>query len=339
MTPPLGPFPVEDSLGMRAALALVDRSQDRTGRHETYVQPDTYRKAQTYITNVSRAGIHGLGDRIGAHEAKKVWISQGATHTPWFSQALLGLKRRTGEIVKRDKPVTIDLLLEVLAFLEDEWTHSVGPDDALRASGMGSWYSGGYCTALRGEEMTIVELAGTRASLAHLHDDQEDTPYFALAIAGRTKMNRNQGAKVRIPCAGETKGSGIKAGRWMERYVSDLAACGRTSGYLYTKRAGRRSYLADYQEDFFWPLEALQDRGCRGLPVACDIREEYGIWRSLRRGATAHAINMGVDKDLVYLINRWRKETQGHARSGPIIDVYADLEALIPTTIKYSLSL
>ena len=118
------PLPVQDSLGMRAALALVDRSQDRTGRHETHVQPDTYRKAQTYITNVSQAGIHGLGDRIGAHEAKKVWISQGATHTPWFSQALLGLKRRTGEIVKRDKPVTIGLLLEVLAFLEDEWTHS-----------------------------------------------------------------------------------------------------------------------------------------------------------------------------------------------------------------------
>ena len=131
----------------------------------------------------------------------------------------------------------------------------------------------------------------------------------------------------------------------MERHVSDHAACGRTSGYLYAKRAGRRSYLADYQEDFFWPLEALQDRGCRGLPVASgireeyDIREEYGIWQSLCRGATAHAINMGVDKDLVYLINKWRKETQGHSRSGPIIDVCADLDALIPTTIKCSLSL
>ena len=43
---------------------------------------------------------------------------------------------------------------------------------------------GGYCTALRGEEMTIVELAGTRASLTHLHHNQEDTPYFTLAIVG-----------------------------------------------------------------------------------------------------------------------------------------------------------
>ena len=96
MTPPLGPFPLEDSVGMRVALSLVDRSQDKTGRHETHVQPDTHRKAQTYITNVSRAGVHGLGDHIRAHDAKKAWMPQGATHTPWFSQAFIGLKRRTG---------------------------------------------------------------------------------------------------------------------------------------------------------------------------------------------------------------------------------------------------
>ena len=278
MSPPLGPFPLEDSLGTRAALSLVDRSQDKTGRHETYLQPDTHRKAQTYITNVSWAGIHGLGNQIGAHDTKKVWMSQGATHTLWFSQVLTGLKRRTGETAKRDRPVTISLLLEVLAYLEDKWMHSTDQEDVLRVSGMGSWYFGGFCTALRGEEMTLIELAGTLASLIHLTDPQEETPYFALTIVGRTKMNRDQEAKVRITCAGRTQGSQIEAGKWMRRHVSDLSACGQTLGYLCTKWEGRQSYLADYQEDFFWPLEELQSRGCKGIPSSCNIREEYGIW-------------------------------------------------------------
>ena len=86
--------------------------------------------------------------------------------------------------------------------------------------------------------MTLIELVGTLASLTHLNDPQEETPYFALTIAGRTKMNRNQGAKVRIPCAGRTQGSGIDAGKWVKRHVSDLSACGRTSSYLCTKWGG-----------------------------------------------------------------------------------------------------
>jgi hypothetical protein len=187
---------------------------------------------------------------------------------------------------------------------------------------MGSWYSGGFCTALRREEMTLIELAGTLASLVHLADPQEETPSFAHTIAGRMKMNRNQGAKVRIPCTGKTKGSGINAGEWMERRVLDLSTCGQTSGYLYTKRKGRWSYLADYLEDLFWPLQELQSCSNKNIPSLCDIREECGIWRSLARAATTHAINMGVDECLIHLINRWHKETQGPAKKGPIIDCW-----------------
>ena len=54
---------------------------------------------------------------------------------------------------------------------------------------------------------------------------------------------------------------------------------------------------------------------------------------------TAHAINMEVDKDLINLINRWRTEKDRQSRSNSMIDVYTELEALLPTTLRYSLSL
>jgi hypothetical protein len=38
MTPKMGPFSVEDSLGMLAALAVVDRSQNKTtGKYKEFV--------------------------------------------------------------------------------------------------------------------------------------------------------------------------------------------------------------------------------------------------------------------------------------------------------------
>ena len=118
ISPMMGPFPLSDKLGMKAALAVLDRLQDRTGRTEEFVQPDTYRKAQTFLTNIHRASSLGLGDQVGAHEARKVWISGGPTHALWFSRFLAGLKKRTGEVVKRDKAVTIDVLKLVLDYCE-----------------------------------------------------------------------------------------------------------------------------------------------------------------------------------------------------------------------------
>jgi hypothetical protein len=72
-----------------------------------------------------------------------------------------------------------------------------------------------------------------------------------------------------------------------------------------------------------------------------DVREAYGIIRSLRRSVTAHARNMGVSKDLINAINRWRKEansTTGAPRLD-MDDVYAELEALIPLMLRYSRAL
>ena len=218
LSPSLGPFPLEDSLGMQAALAVLVRSQDKTGRTEEYVQPDTYRKAQTFLTNMHRAGVGGLGDQVGAHDARRVWISRGPTHSLWFVQCLTGLKRRTGEVIKRDKAVSIDLLHEVMKFCEQVWRNNLGGPSGVRAALVGAWYCCNFCMALRGEESPLIELAGTQNSMkkwlsTHL------PPHFILNISGRTKLNRNSGAAFMIPCVATTQGTGLEPGKWLARYL------------------------------------------------------------------------------------------------------------------------
>jgi hypothetical protein len=75
------------------------------------------------------------------------------------------------------------------------------------------------------------------------------------------------------------------------------------------------------------------------LDADCDLREEYGIWRSLRRGVTAHAINRKVNDRLIHTINRWRNDKNKQGKGTPMMDIYADLEALLPTALNYSLAL
>ena len=107
---------------------------------------------------------------------------------------------------------------------------------------------------------------------------------------GPTKNNRQMGAKVDVACAGTTS-SRIEAGLWMERYVRELSESGVTSGYLYTLRPGQRSKLADFSEVFYEPLESIQKELNSVIPADLDVRKEHGLWRSIRKGVTAHTSN------------------------------------------------
>ena len=75
VTPPMGPFPLEDVFGMKMAVAVLDRSLD-PGLYEQNVQWDTFRRLRSGGTNISQAGVSGLSDRVGAFESNKLWISK-----------------------------------------------------------------------------------------------------------------------------------------------------------------------------------------------------------------------------------------------------------------------
>ena len=337
MTPPLGSFPLADSVGMKAALTVLARSLD-PGRHEDFVQPNTYRKAQSVITNISRAGVGGLGEKVGAYSRHKVWISNSATHQNWFSNFMVGIKKRTGSIVKQDKPITIEILQAIESLLEGLWGSADSHPKRLKISRMGLWLIGGFCTALRGEEMLIVELAGFVNSLEHLQQGRHPIPYFYFTVSGRTKMNRDTGAKFKIPCAGRTS-SGLQPGKWAVRYSAELRIEGRSTGYLFSTRHGTRSRLSDFEDDFYEVIESIQNQHPDLIEPDIEVREAFGIWRSTRRGVTGHAINRRVSTTLINLINRWRTEKDKQANSASMIDIYTELDDLIPTIIRYSHSL
>ncbi len=190
-TPPLGPFTVNDDLGMKAAIAILDRSLDK-GSYGPNVQWATFRKLMSGVTNTSQAGVGGLRDSVGAYERNKIWISTTISHQFWFSRFMMGIQKRVGEVRRQDEAFTIRVLEEIQIQLEVEWNQSEEKDKAgrRRIAELGTSFIGGFCCGMRGEEMLLLELAGTCNILDTMMGDKD---YFKIVLSGRTKGNQISG--------------------------------------------------------------------------------------------------------------------------------------------------
>jgi hypothetical protein len=331
MAPPMGPFPLEDVVGMKFAIAILDRSL-APGQNEEFVQWSTFRKTRSAVTNISQAGLEGLTDSIGAYERKRMWISKVPTHQFWFTRFMGGLHKRVGELKKQDEPISIDMLKAAEKILELEWSRAKTPGQQKRVAEMGVWYIAGFCSGLRGEEMVLIERAGTVNSLVHL---AEKDPWFKLVISGPTKGNQLSGSKFAIPIVGTTQGANLEPGKWMTRLAAILKAEGLKNGRLFTRRLSPPR-LFEFEEDFYKVLEKIQattDLICSDEVVS----EMFGILRSLRRGVTTHARVMGVAETLLHIFNRWRLEMNAKGIANlDMADTYSKLETLAPLLLDFS---
>ena len=97
---------------------------------------------------------------------------------------------KLGETVIRDEPVTIELMQAVEHHLHEKWREATQqePRDLqklLKIARQGTWYTTGFCSTLRGEEMVMMELAGTRSSIKFLSKPLGTLkPHYDLVVAG-----------------------------------------------------------------------------------------------------------------------------------------------------------
>ena len=120
LVPEMGPFPLQDTMGMMCAASILDRSLD-PGLTEDFVQWATFRGGRSFIPNATQAGVAGLSEVVGGYEKNRVWISKSVTHSFWFSRFMEGLHKRVGEVVRQDEPISIDVLKTIEVILEAEW--------------------------------------------------------------------------------------------------------------------------------------------------------------------------------------------------------------------------
>jgi hypothetical protein len=123
--PPLGPFPVGDSLGIGVAVAMLLKSLEPGRYNTTYQQFETVRKLQAGYSNIYMAlcdGVSSLrtvgGDKVKHH------LTYSSTQSKWFEIFSLGCVRHMGQDVRQDWAIPLPAMYGLINILEKEWSQT-----------------------------------------------------------------------------------------------------------------------------------------------------------------------------------------------------------------------
>jgi hypothetical protein len=178
---PRGPFPVEDSMGMAAAIVIVQRSLAR-GRYGPTVQYKTIRKFRAAASNIYHSSVIGQDSVVMAQDTHKLKVTDCPTYSDFFERFNKGLHKRMGDVVQPNRAISHALLKAMLGLVEQDWQGALG-GDKIKFALEGAFYTIAY--TLRGEEVPLVEMRGIRRCWAQAttHED----PHIVIALLVRFK--------------------------------------------------------------------------------------------------------------------------------------------------------
>jgi hypothetical protein len=124
-----------------------------------------------------------------------------------------------------------------------------------------------------------------------------------VALLGRFKGETGEYYHL-IPLVNVTN-HGLEPRKWIRRSIDIYHASGIRHGPLFRDYLGQRARAGNFEERFFERLESVKERKPHLMNSTEDIREEYGVFRSFRRGATSEDVNEGVSGEAIDANNRW----------------------------------
>jgi hypothetical protein len=278
---PLGPYELKDTFGMRAAMVMLEVSLN-PGKNDTTVQYGTVRKFKSAFSNVHKASKEGQNESVMMKDTMKMSISSCPTDGYFFEKFTKGCHKRMGDIVKPDRALEVDILVEIFNSLEGEWGQVLTDRARWELALEGCFYIVGFVCALRGEEIPLTNLAGIREHLEASGTSKR--PHVVVALLGRFKNEHGDSNYHLLPVVNVTR-SGLQARKWIERAVTCCERLGYSRGPLFKDlESGGRRKPSDFEPQFFRRLQEIQNRRPDLIGAGIDIGEQYGVSRSFRLG-------------------------------------------------------
>jgi hypothetical protein len=335
--PVMGPFPVHDLFGMSAAVVTLTRSLD-VGKYAATVQYGTMRKMRGVFSNAFHASAEGYcSSSVMAKDTRKLMLTECPTYGTFYELFSRGCHKRMGDIIKPDRALSLSVLHHVLGQVEKDWG-AAGLGEKYKYALEAAFYLISYCGALRGEEVPMTDL---NSVFKHWEEGNLNGARKHVAIGLMGRFKNQVGEKYHfIPLAAETR-SGLKVRVWIGRLLDKYRAMGIFNGPMFRTSAGQPMKAGSMEEEFFARLEKTQEECPDLIPKDVVVTEEYGIYRSFRRGATSEATNRGVKREVIEANNRWRRveKAEGKHTSSPMYEHYTDVRLIIDQLLIFSRNL
>jgi len=182
--PPLGPYPVGDSFGVRVAIAMVLKSLQPGRYHGDYQQFETIRKMSAAHSNVYLASLEGAGClRATGGDRTKQFLNLSPTYSLWFGKFKQGCLRRMGQDVRQDWAITIEAMGALVHELEKEWAVATRWKDRHLVATAGAYALIAFGGSFRGNEVFLTDLFGLRKYLGEC----QGKDFVVIPLLGRFK--------------------------------------------------------------------------------------------------------------------------------------------------------
>ena len=278
------PLPSFDHCGCKVAIHMVLSSLG-AGRYSTsHKQWDTIRKFRSCYSNQVRASAiansrpYSVADDIGKNYQRFAIDPCGLL---WFLRFMEGCRRRMGQDWRPNRAISVDLMQELLAGVEDHIKCAVNDEERDKQITAGGYFCFCYVTSLRGSEGLLTDLAGLWK-----HYDKSK-PYVLITLLGRAKGEHHSQQHL-LPCVPITR-SGINVKLWIERLLYMHAIKRRTSGPIFVDGKGYQSTTSQMNDSFLKVLGKIWERKPElfGPDIISldDLHENYHVFRYLRLGS------------------------------------------------------
>ena len=264
LLPLLGNPVMTDRLGMGVAILTVVTSL-RAGVHSANIQYDTMRKTQTWYGNAFDAGREYTCDTVVGLDQKKQYLSSSHTFGKWYSQFMKGACLRMGMIRRQNKALTSAMVLAMCRRAELDWRSAQSTARRGEVEDVVCFMLLGFGSGLRGEEVPLVSLEGLLTFWKETREEEDS--YMMITLKGRFKGELDERWHI-VPICDETR-SGIPFRLWMERIMyRRVTLQGRTLGWLFEEKPGKRAKFGLYQDIFRTLIEKVREEDQKLVPSA-----------------------------------------------------------------------
>jgi len=172
----------------------------------------------------------------------------------------------------------------------------------------------------------------------HFENGLDWTPaHVLIPLLGRFKGET--GERCFLLAVVPISASGINIKIWMQRMIECHKAENKINGWVFPGNEGRgKARIADFDPFFHDALRHIQSRRPELIKEEVDVGQAFSLRRSLRRGSTTHARNMGVSEEIIEFNNGWRKHQRAGAKAPSLsmVQHYTDVKLALPYVLRYS---
>lgn len=273
--PPLGPFPLEDVQAFGTAIIMLLKSTE-PGKYADYTQFETIQKFCSAYSNAYLASVSGVVEATTmGKDSSKAFLTKCPTQLLWFEKFSLGCVKRMGQIVKQDLASSVELLLALMAGIEEEAKKASGPRLHFLVR-VAAFCVIAYAGSFRGHEVFLVEVDGL---LRHLEEGRIGPQrHVVVALLGRFKTETGLHHHL-TPLVAETS-SRIQMRKWVDMLVSVCKREGRTNGPAFCDVRGDVLSSWAVEGVVLDTIQRVKEERPELVGPDVNVHEDYGISRS-----------------------------------------------------------